>query len=79
MKTLKLLIVLLLISSCSINENLEENCGCTKTTFYHKDESTQYIEHIDSYIISIEDVECSQPTFKQKTETPYIFYTIKCK
>lgn len=78
MKTIKTLIVLLLLTSCSINENLEENCECTKTTYYYKDISTQYIQHVDTYIISVEDNVCGDPAFKEPTETPYVFYTIKC-
>ena len=79
MKAIKTLIVLLLLTSCSINDNLEENCGCTKTTYYYKDISTQYIQYTDTYIISVEDNVCGDPAFKEPTELENIYYKIICQ
>lgn len=67
-----------LLSSCSINENLEEDCDCTKTTYYYKDLSTEYIQNIDTYILTIEQTPCADDVIK-KPVSENIFYNIKCK
>ena len=78
MKTIKTLIVFLLITSCSKTDDFTDYCGCTKTTYYYKDISTEYIQYEDTYIINVENNVCGDSTFKKPTETPYVFYTIKC-
>lgn len=77
MKTIKILFLLLFITSCGINDNLEEDCGCEKTTFSKIDKSTQYIENIEYTLLSVEDVACAEEVFEVYL-SGNIFYSIKC-
>ena len=76
MKKLLLLSVIIL-TSCSIKDLPKEDCNCTKTTYYYKDISTQYIEHIDTYIVGIEDIDCAEQVFKKPLGND-LYYSIKC-
>lgn len=72
-----ILILLLGFFSCSNSEELVDECGCLKTTYFYKDMSTQYIEYIDTYVIDVELIKCSEPV-KGVEVSENIFYNIKC-
>ena len=73
-----LIILLGLLTSCSINDDLEEICDCTKTTYYYKDNSTEYINSIETYIISTDKIDCADPITNENI-TNNIYYNIECK
>ena len=77
MKKLKFIAIFLLFSCSSEIIETEEDCGCVKTTYYYKDISTEYIQHIDTYVLTIEDVPCSNEAFKELI-SENIYYTIRC-
>ena len=47
------IILLGFLTSC---EKIEEICDCTKTTYYYEDISTEYINSIETYIISTDKI-----------------------
>lgn len=77
MKQTLIMLILLIMISCE-SKDIILDCGCEKLTYYYKDNSTQYIEIIDTYVISVDDIDCAEQTFKTPTEQPNIFYNIRC-
>lgn len=75
MKAIKLIIILLILGSCTSGKI--DECGCEKTTYYYEDLSTEYIENVETYIVSVEDVSCVEPV-KYKHIKDNLFYTIEC-
>lgn len=69
------IILLGFLTSC---EKIEEICDCTKTTYYYEDISTEYINSIETYIISTDKIDCADPITKENIKNN-IYYNIECK
>ena len=78
----KLITILILVSFYSCSNSVVDECECEKITYSYQDLSTPLFQEIDTYIISTESVECSEPAFKVLV-TPLtnggIYYNIECK
>lgn len=77
LKKISLLMLITLFLSCSVNDNLEEDCNCKKTTYFISNASTQYIQNTEYFIIKVEDVGCTEQ-LKNVRLSSNIYYSINC-
>ena len=84
MKTIKILIIALLISSCSADSTDEDNCGCVNITYEYE----QYVVFdpvtglpsmaFDKVILSTEQVNC-QDEQEQASAGNQVYFDIVCE
>lgn len=70
MKAIKLTFILILLASCTSNDDILEDCNCKATTYFNED-------NVDEYVISVQDLGCVEPEKSVKVSNN-VYYKIEC-